>query len=36
MVDGPADDNEFLAVEALCLHPDAAIAGRIRLVDLLR
>jgi hypothetical protein len=32
----PADDNEFLAVEAFGLDPDTAIARRIGLVGLLR
>jgi hypothetical protein len=30
---GPADHHEFLPVEAFRLHPDAAIARRIGLVD---
>jgi hypothetical protein len=33
---GPADHDEFLPVEALRLDPDAAVAGRIGRVDLLR
>jgi hypothetical protein len=30
---GPADDNEFLAVEALCFAPEAPVARRIGRVD---
>ena len=33
---GPADDHEFLPVEKLGLDPDAAVAGHVGLVDLLR
>ena len=33
---GPADDHEFLAVQKLGLDPDAAVAGQVGLVDLLR
>ena len=32
----PADDNELLAVEALRLDPDPAVAGRIRPIGELR
>src|SRR5271156_5926339 len=33
---GPADNDEFLAVQKLGLDPDAAVARQVGLVDLLR